>query len=77
MQKLLQQVQGQAWGYSWLPLGAVEAVVCLLGGTILRPAGKLRQALAYFTQAQQAIDAELQQQHLGIQVLLLPFQPSS
>ena len=77
MQKLLQQVQGQAWGYSWLPLGAVEAVVCLLGATILRPAGKLRQALASFTQAQQAIHAELPQQDVGIQVLLLPFQQSS
>ena len=68
METLLKQVQGQAWGYSWMPLAAVEATVCLLAGTILRPAGKLRQALAYFARAEKAIDVELLQQHLEVTV---------
>ena len=71
MEDLLQQVQGQAWGYSWMPLAAVEATVCLLAGTILRPAGKLRQALAYFARAEKAIDVELLQQHLEVTVITL------
>lgn len=72
MEQLLQQVQrqGQDWGYSWLPLTAVEAVVWLLAGTILRPAGKMKQALAYFGRAQDAIDSELARQKLGLQVAI-------
>lgn len=68
MEMLLQQVQGQPWGYSWIPTAAVEAVVYLLAGNIMRPAGKLKQALAFFARAEQATDAELQRQHLGVKV---------
>ena len=70
MEQLLQQVQlqGQGWGYSWLPLAAVDAVVWLLAVTILRPAGRMKQALAYFGRAQDAIDSELARQQLGLQV---------
>lgn len=68
MEMLLQQVQGHTWGYSWISTPAVEAVVCLLAAAILRPAGKLKQALAYLARAQQGIHAELQQHNLGIEV---------
>ena len=64
----MDQIQGAQWQYAWLPTGAVQALVCWLAATILRPPGKFAQAIPYFCQAQQAIDDELRRHHIGMQV---------
>lgn len=68
MELLLQQIGGSEWAYAWLPTSAVQALVCWLAATIYRPNGKFNQALAYFSQAQQAIDEQMRQQRIGTQV---------
>ena len=72
MEELLQQIQGAQWQYAWLPTGAVQALVCCLAATILRPPGKFAQAIPYFCRGQQAIDDELRRHHIGTQVAWLP-----
>lgn len=68
MEQLLQQIGESEWQYSWLPTGAVHALVHWLSATILRPGGKFAQAIPYFSQAQQAIDQELRRHSIGTQV---------
>ena len=68
MEQLVEQIQGAEWQYTWLPTGAVQAVVCWLAATILRPPGKFAQAIPYFCRGQQAIDEELKRHHIGMQV---------
>ena len=68
MEQLLQQIGDSKWQYSWLPTGAVHALVYCLAATILRPGGKFAQAIPYFCQAQQAIDQELKRHSIGTQV---------
>ena len=68
MEQLLEQIGGLEWQYTWLPTGAVQALVCWLAATILRPTGKFTLAIPYLSQAQQAIDEELHTHHIGTQV---------
>ena len=71
MEQLVQQINGAEWQYAWLPTSAVQALVCWLAATILRPAGKFAQAIPYLSQGQQAIDEELRRHHIGVQVATL------
>ena len=68
LSRLLEQIGDREWEYTWLPTAAVHALVSCLIGTIYRPKGRFKQALAYLSQAQQLIDEELQ--HQGIKVSL-------
>ncbi|KAL3152138.1 hypothetical protein ABBQ32_001235 [Trebouxia sp. C0010 RCD-2024] len=67
MEQLVEQIQGAQWQYAWLPTGAVQALVCWLAATILRPPGRFPQAMSYFSRGQQAIDEELKRHHIGMQ----------
>ena len=69
MEQLLEQIGGREWGYVWLPTAAVQALVGWLAATIFRPPGRFKQAMVYFSQAQQAIDEELRRQRIGVQVI--------
>lgn len=75
MEQLVEQIQGAQWQYAWLPTGAVQALVCWLAATILRPPGRFPQAMSYFSRGQQAIDEELKRHHIGMQVASAPAPP--
>ncbi|DBA81821.1 hypothetical protein WJX77_011283 [Trebouxia sp. C0004] len=71
---LLEQIGDREWEYTWLPTAAVHALVSCLIATIYRPKGKFKQALAYLSQAQQAIDEELEHQGIKGKESELPLQ---
>lgn len=65
----MEHIGGAPWQYAWLPTGAVQALVCWLAATLLRPPGKFAQAVPYFCRGRQAIDEELKRHNIGMQVL--------
>lgn len=58
----------QPWSYNWLPTRAVCAAACLACACVLRPGGKLKDALKYLERGQRLIEGELHAQHIDLQV---------
>lgn len=59
---------GEPWSYRWLPASAVCAAACLACACVLRPGGKLKDALKYLERGQCYIENELHAQRIDIQV---------
>ncbi|CAL8469751.1 g9293 [Coccomyxa elongata] len=57
----------EPWSYRWLPASAVCAAACLACACVLRPGGKLKDALKYLERGQCYIENELRAQRTDIQ----------
>ena len=66
LQELHAAAATEPWGYEWLAPPAVAALVHLVAACMLRPSGKVPQALAHLEAGQQLIAESLQ--HLGVRL---------
>ncbi|KAF6255054.1 cohesin loading factor [Scenedesmus sp. NREL 46B-D3] len=60
-----QQQQQQQLPYRWLPPAALGALVQLLAAVILKPGGKVKQALLHISRGLQLVEQQLAAQHVG------------
>ncbi len=60
--------QDQAWSYEWLPVRVVCSAACLACACMLRPGGKLKDALQFLDWGQRLITDELAAQRVDLEV---------
>lgn len=58
----------QAWSYDWLPARVVCSAACLACACVLRPGGKLKDAMQFLERGQRLIRDELTAQRVDLEV---------
>ncbi len=67
-EELLGRTGQPQWAYPWLPAGAVRAAACLVCAGVLRPGGRLKEALAFVEHGHECLQAEVHRQHINVEV---------
>jgi hypothetical protein len=60
----------QAWSYDWLPARVVCSAACLACACVLRPGGKLKDAMHFLERGQRLIRDELTVQRVDLKVCI-------